>query len=171
MPERGYFLYTGPVEAVTAVLSLAEAEQTPNLWWPSDHAWCVASEIDLAWTYVGGPQEMIGQLLADERIEVVPAKPGDRPGPTEDWLVGLVGAAMDELWMNGECTITTSRGTVQAWLTKPGRFRRGSLRTEHVGENNVWGSSALPLGRRSEEDLRAELEFSLTEQVIGLVGR
>jgi hypothetical protein len=27
----------------------------PNPWWPEDRAWCVATEIDLPYTYVGGP--------------------------------------------------------------------------------------------------------------------
>jgi len=55
LPNRDYWLFTGPVEAVTATAPLAGLEQTPNLWWPADRAWCVATEIDLPWTYVAGP--------------------------------------------------------------------------------------------------------------------
>ena len=28
--------------------------RSPNLFWPSDHAWCVATEIDLLFTLVAG---------------------------------------------------------------------------------------------------------------------
>ena len=33
-------------------------------------AWCVATEIDLFCTYVGGSRALIDALLADERLEV-----------------------------------------------------------------------------------------------------
>ena len=48
LPHRDYFLYTGPAEFVAALASVdATGGQCPNLWWPGDRAWCVASEIDL----------------------------------------------------------------------------------------------------------------------------
>jgi hypothetical protein len=43
--------------------------QSANLWWPADHAWCVASEIDFQWSYVGGPRSCIDAILKDSRIE------------------------------------------------------------------------------------------------------
>jgi hypothetical protein len=60
-PERAYLLAGGPVaDAVPAW-----DEQSPNLWWPEDRAWLVVSEIDFAWTYVGGSSGLIGDLLAE----------------------------------------------------------------------------------------------------------
>ena len=59
LPNRDYVMCTGPVASVLGALSSAPTERSPNLWWPEDRAWCVASEIDLPWTYVGGPSEMI----------------------------------------------------------------------------------------------------------------
>ncbi len=44
-------------------MDLVGADQTPNLWWPEDRAWFVATEIDLAWTYVGGREALIEQLV------------------------------------------------------------------------------------------------------------
>jgi hypothetical protein len=41
-----------------------------NLWWPADHAWCVATEIDLDSTYVGGSEACIEELLANSELEV-----------------------------------------------------------------------------------------------------
>jgi hypothetical protein len=170
LPNRDYLLYAGPVEAVTATVSLAFSEQSPNLWWPSDRAWCVATEIDLACTYVGGAGAMIERLLTDEQIEALPAEPEDPLTRVEDWVVRWVDDALDELWESGEATITTSRGTVKAWLERPGRRRSGMLRTESAGDNGVRGRSSSPLGPRTEEDLREEVAFDLTHTVIGLVG-
>ena len=38
---------------------------SPNIWWPEDHAWCVATDIDLFDTYVGGSRECIKAILSD----------------------------------------------------------------------------------------------------------
>ena len=95
LPNRDYLLYFGPTEAVTASLSLADSGQTPNLWWPEDRAWCVATEIDLAWTYVGGPAAMVKQLLADDRIEVVAADPNESTLRIEERVQVLVKGAIN----------------------------------------------------------------------------
>lgn len=74
LPKRGYIMYRGPIEEVTAFASDSGLYgQTPNLWWPHDREWCVASEVDLQWTYVGGSASLAYRLLADRRLEVVPA--------------------------------------------------------------------------------------------------
>ncbi|MGA8922654.1 MAG: hypothetical protein WB682_05860 [Candidatus Dormiibacterota bacterium] len=67
MPERDYMLFTG---------SVAQAEgwlEGPNLWWPDDRAWCVASEIDLPYTYVAGSGPLIAEVLANPELEALPA--------------------------------------------------------------------------------------------------
>ena len=46
--------------------------QAPNLWWPADRAWCVATEIDYAWSYVGGSAACIAEIAADAMFEVLP---------------------------------------------------------------------------------------------------
>jgi hypothetical protein len=71
LPGRDYLLFRAPI---------AEAlgwEDGPNLWWPDDHAWCVASEIDFPYTYVGGSQELIAAIIDDPEIEALPATPTD----------------------------------------------------------------------------------------------
>jgi hypothetical protein len=51
-PNRRYHLLAGPLDA--ALESAVESRtQSPNLWWPDDRAWCVATEVDLNTTYVG----------------------------------------------------------------------------------------------------------------------
>jgi hypothetical protein len=44
--------------------------QSPNLFWPRNQAWCVASEIDLFCTLVAGSNALVEALLADPRLEV-----------------------------------------------------------------------------------------------------
>ena len=55
LPHRRYHLFAGPIQGAHTNLSASLiGHQSANLWWPADQAWCVAAEIDFAWTYVGG---------------------------------------------------------------------------------------------------------------------
>jgi hypothetical protein len=72
LPARRYHLFAGPIEAARTSYSVIPfAHQSANLWWPADQAWCVATEVDLAWTYVGGTRAVVDALLADPRLEAV----------------------------------------------------------------------------------------------------
>ena len=51
--------------------------ESPNLIWPDDRSWFVASEIDLDSTFVGGSTGLINELLGDGRLEAWPARPAD----------------------------------------------------------------------------------------------
>jgi hypothetical protein len=170
LPHRDYLLYAGPVEAVTTIAPLSQSAQTPNLWWPADRAWCVATDIDLPWTYIGGPAGLIERILGDNRIEALPAGPGDTVTHVEDWITGWVEDATATLMAEGEVDISTSRGTVQAWLERPSRFRRGWLRTTTVADNDVTGTNEEPITDRDEASVRDRASFRLTCCVIGLVG-
>jgi hypothetical protein len=67
LPARDYVLFNGP-------LSIAIGQREgPNLWWPDDRSWCVASEIDFPYTYVGGPKKLIEEILAEPALEALPA--------------------------------------------------------------------------------------------------
>lgn len=73
LPNRGYHVFSGPVEsAMTSLSAIPFIHRSANLWWPADHAWCIASEVDLAWTYVGGARRDIDALLADQRLDISP---------------------------------------------------------------------------------------------------
>lgn len=65
---RSYLLFSGSVS------DAAGWEDGPNLWWPDDRAWCMASEIDHSYSYVGGSAELINEVLAHPALEAVPAK-------------------------------------------------------------------------------------------------
>jgi hypothetical protein len=58
--------------------------QSPNLWWPADHSWCVATEIDFAWTYVGGTEALIADVVADADLEALTAAITDQFGYDSD---------------------------------------------------------------------------------------
>jgi len=76
LPARDYLLYHGPLTVASAFCSYP-SYQSPNLWWPDDRTWCVASEIDLSSTYVGGSARLIKRILADQRLEALRARLSD----------------------------------------------------------------------------------------------
>jgi hypothetical protein len=67
LPNRDYLLFTGSVQQG------ARWEDGPNLWWPDDRGWCVASEIDLPYTFIGGSRQLIEEILAHPLLEALPA--------------------------------------------------------------------------------------------------
>jgi hypothetical protein len=71
LPSRSYLLFSGSVHQAVGW------EDGPNLWWPDDRAWCVASEIDFGYTYVGGSHGLIKDVLAHPELEALPAELGD----------------------------------------------------------------------------------------------
>ena len=69
LPNRRYHVFRGPIEgATTSLAGNLIRWQSANLWWPADHAWCVATEIDLAWTVVGASRACVDALIADPRL-------------------------------------------------------------------------------------------------------
>ncbi len=81
LPEREYLLYEGPLDAASEMGWWLDGRlvspQSPNIFWPDDHAWCVATEIDLDSTFIGGSADLIHALLGDARLEAWPAQPTD----------------------------------------------------------------------------------------------
>lgn len=71
VPQRPMLLAHGPL-AAAADFATPPFGQSPNLWWPQDRAWCVASEIEFSSTYVGGEHALIERLLAAKDLEVLP---------------------------------------------------------------------------------------------------
>ncbi|OZM73359.1 hypothetical protein CFN78_10975 [Amycolatopsis antarctica] len=73
MPARRMWLYEGEIDAGMADFGPGIWHQSPNLWWPSDRAWCVATDIDLESTYLGVSNRGAEELLAHKGIECFPA--------------------------------------------------------------------------------------------------
>jgi hypothetical protein len=93
---REYVLLSGPL---TRMPVLAEADawgevwpQSPNLLWPADETWCLASEIDFDSTLVGGTEDLIGALLAAPGLDSWRVRAGDSLAYDGDLLNKLAGA-------------------------------------------------------------------------------
>lgn len=76
VPQRNLFLLDGRLDDVLTTLSEVDwIYRSPNLWWPDDRAWCVVTEIDFTWSYVGGSPACIEQILGDPELEAIPTNP------------------------------------------------------------------------------------------------
>jgi hypothetical protein len=74
---RDVVLVRGRVGDAVRNLAPEPHEQSANLWWPDDHAWCVVTDVDLRSSYVGGTASCIGELLEATDVEAAPAAPDD----------------------------------------------------------------------------------------------
>jgi hypothetical protein len=76
IPARDYLLFRGPLTqagqwgAAELVPGRARPINSPNLIWPADHSWFVATEIDLPWTGIAGSTNLVQDLIADESLDV-----------------------------------------------------------------------------------------------------
>jgi hypothetical protein len=160
LPERTYLLYSGDPDDVAA---LRLKEQTPNLWWPSDHAWCVATEIDLPWTYVGGAGDLVAAVVDCPDLEAT------RIDPTVShwfappaWVAEWAGSAAAALLRDGHAALTTGMGSVRARLVQKDSGAEWWLRTECEG--------VLAGGRRSAGGTWFE-QLPTAEQLERVLGR
>ncbi len=171
LPHRTYLLYQGPAEAVLTLPALdGTFGQCPNLWWPADRAWCVASEIDLPWTYIGGPRGLIDAILANDSIEALPAAPDDPVNRVEDWVTAWVDQLLAGLLADGTASLGMPWGSVDARLQRPQGIRPGELRIEITGRDGGTSSSWSRLDR-SEKELPDAVRTHLTLAVLSLTGR
>jgi hypothetical protein len=82
IPGRDYILLEGDLRSWKQVFD--DGWESPNIYWPEDRAWCVATEIDLDSTYLGGSADLIEKLLADDRFEALAVSPDDPIQTTGD---------------------------------------------------------------------------------------
>lgn len=86
---RDHMLFQGPL--TSAVITLNDPPfhfQSPNVWWPEDHAWLVATDIDMDSTYIGGSSACVDAICSQDGIEALRTEPthvvtrdGDRINP------------------------------------------------------------------------------------------
>lgn len=85
LPQRAYLLFRGPLGSVagergtpwpTAVESRSWP-QSPNLLWAADRSWCLATEIDLDSTVIGGSAALVAALLTHPGLEALPVREDD----------------------------------------------------------------------------------------------
>lgn len=88
--DRDYILLTGPLRAALEIGDRPHPglflPQSPNLFWPADRAWCVATEIDFDSTLVGGTSELAHHLLNDAALDAWPVDPDDSLTADSDLL-------------------------------------------------------------------------------------
>ena len=75
-PHRSHLLFRGPIDAIMAFFATDWPRRTvwsnsPNIWWPKDRSWCVAADIDLCHTYIGGSRECIEAILSHPYMEAL----------------------------------------------------------------------------------------------------
>jgi hypothetical protein len=51
--------------------------QSPSLLWPTDHSWCIGTEIDFDSTLVGGSADVIAAVRAAPGLDAWPVEPDD----------------------------------------------------------------------------------------------
>jgi hypothetical protein len=168
LPGRDYLLYTGPIDAALAFAG--PTGQMPGLWWPADRAWCVASEVDLCWSYVGGTAALVGELITDPALEALPAVPAHPHSWVEAYIVDHAERTVAGLIGSGKASIETAGGTVRATLRRPGRMGRGgSLRIQSEGRHGVGSRAEHRLTASGGAELAAEITGYLTAALTGLV--
>ncbi len=166
LPDRNYLLFTGRVEDALAFVE--SRGQTPNLFWPSDHAWCVASEIDLSSTYVGGSEDLVNDLLASDELEALAIEESTPIFVVEPWIEEEAASAAEALLVSGNAKIETSLGTVHAELRRYGFLgRKVALITSSTLRNGDRGGHS-PLGNVSGEELRTAIEDRLARTIVYL---
>lgn len=86
LPGREYFLVKGPIQVADRLITSPHWIRIgPSLWWPEDRAWCVATEIDFRWTYVGASTECLEQLEGESTLEALRTQPEHRGDVGSDW--------------------------------------------------------------------------------------
>jgi hypothetical protein len=75
-PQRDYTLLAGSLDRGILVEGWL-SPSSPNLIWPEDRAWFLASEIDFDSTLVGGSKALVRRLLEDRRFEAFEVGPDD----------------------------------------------------------------------------------------------
>ncbi|MDL4775230.1 hypothetical protein [Actinomadura xylanilytica] len=91
LPWRDHLLLAGPLAAASEIGDRGPGyffQQSPNVFWPADRAWCAATDIELDSTYVGGSAALVAELLDDPRLETVRASPRDPLGEHGDDVNG-----------------------------------------------------------------------------------
>ncbi len=172
LPYRDCYLYRGPLESALVGNPGEAPDHSACLWWPDDHAWCVASDVDLSWTYVGGSHALVEALVCDptlEVLEVEPHVPVTRLG-SEPWIERWVSDAVEALSREEDAVISTPAGTVVAWLEPHHLPGRAWLRTHHLSASGQRGSGGSNINVSDKAKMRDQLDFYVRWAVVGLVG-
>ena len=120
IPGRDYLYYSGPIEDVLAWMPTQH--QTPHLWWPKDHAWSVAGDVDLPWTIIAGSHDLIDQLAQDPVLEVLAIAEDARLDSHPRWLDAWVAQAVQDLVASRRAAVDTPLGSVSFQISDDGQW-------------------------------------------------
>ena len=77
-PYREWDLFRAPLDAMRLCFFETVVEhQSANVVWPPDRSWCVATDIDLVSTYVGGTARLVSDIVGSEVLEAFEVQPDD----------------------------------------------------------------------------------------------
>lgn len=76
LPGRDYYLFEGPIAAIAESAEYPPFFETANLWLPDDRAWCVATEIDFSWSYIGGTADCTQDVANSGEFEALSTQLG-----------------------------------------------------------------------------------------------
>lgn len=77
IPARRFHLFRGPLTAILESVENHPWLQSPNIWWPQDRSWCVATEIDFMSTYLAGSRSCVQDVLNRADLEAYEVAPTD----------------------------------------------------------------------------------------------
>lgn len=93
LPFRDYLLFCGSLQAAPNMGWHVSASwfqpQSPSLFWPANHSWCVGTEIDFDSTLVGGSADLIRAVLTAPGLDAWPVEPDDSLTAFADLLNSL----------------------------------------------------------------------------------
>ncbi|MBV6756772.1 hypothetical protein KV605_10015 [Rhodococcus opacus] len=81
MPNRDMVHFSGSIDLADTRFGATKwfpEGMSAHLWWPDDHTWCVATDIDLTTTYLKTSVECADAALADTTLEALPATPDQK---------------------------------------------------------------------------------------------
>ena len=168
LPWRDYEVFEGALPGAVALDASGRRFQSPNLWWTEDHSWCVASEIDLPWTFVGGSRDLINELLHDSRLEALPVLPGDPVSVAfASWLGQRIDVVAEQVVRTGSATMTLAAGEVEVKLELLDRVNAVLISKSWRGSG--WASANRPIRTRKHDELLEEVRLGIGGAVLALV--
>jgi hypothetical protein len=85
---RNHLVLTGPLSAIDQITRRSNWWRAPNLIWPADRTWYVASEVDFDSTLVGGSSELIEAIVKSPELEAWQVEPTDSLAADADKING-----------------------------------------------------------------------------------
>lgn len=70
-PMREFCLLSG------TLASYRSLPHDPNYWWPEDRSWCLSTDTDFCWAYLGGSADCISQVLSVSELDAYETNPGN----------------------------------------------------------------------------------------------